>query len=215
MEETLTLHLITYCHSVDNMKLILGGIAVGVLLVSTALWARHHSNTVSTAPHKPVRYVTTAPITVHNFRIKPVDNVNKIKVLTENVETTEDKLNILGLIIYQEAGADYCSDNTRRKVGSVFLNRVKSSLFPDTFEEVALQKRQYGELYWTGITWPNRATSPQERHAVKRAYEIAKELLEGGSILPDNVLYQAEFPQGDGTYCYQDGFYFGYLGGIE
>ena len=33
-----------------------------------------------------------------------------------------------------------------------------------------------------------------------RAYECAKFLLENGSVLPENVVFQAEFEQGDGVY---------------
>lgn len=123
---------------------------------------------------------------------------------------TEEELNILAVVIYQEAGGDNCSDDTRRKVGSVFLNRVASPLFPDTFEEVATGEKQYGTLYLTGIKWPDRATQPEEAHAVERAYRIAEELLTDGSILPAHVIWQAEFKQGDGVYCYQDGIYFCY-----
>lgn len=123
---------------------------------------------------------------------------------------TEEQLEILAIIIYQEAGGDKCSDDTRRKVGSVFLNRVNSPLFPDTFYEVATSKKQYGSLYWTGIKWPDRAQYAVEAHAVERAYRIAEELLVEGSILPENVIWQAEFIQGDGIYCHQDGIYFCY-----
>lgn len=123
---------------------------------------------------------------------------------------TEEQLEILAIIIYQEAGGDKCSDDTRLKVGSVFINRVKSPLFPGTFEEVATAERQYGTLYWTGIKWPDRASLEQEAHAVERAYTLAEQLLIEGSILPNNVIWQANFPQGDGTYCYQDNIYFCY-----
>lgn len=142
----------------------------------------------------------------------PVNDVNNsVQVPTVSEPSyTDEQLEILALIIYQEAGADACSDDTRRKVGSVFLNRVNSPFFPDTFEEVATQKRQYGLLYLTGIKWPDRASTTIEAHAVQRAYNIAKELLIGGSILPSNVIWQAEFIQGDGTYCYQDNIYFCY-----
>lgn len=122
----------------------------------------------------------------------------------------EELHEILSIIIYQEAGGDKCSDDTRRKVGSVFLNRVASPLFPDTFEKVATGHRQYGTLYITGIKWPDRATLEQEAHAVQRAKDIAEELMFSGSILPSNVIWQAEFRQGDGVYCYQDDIYFCY-----
>ena len=147
-----------------------------------------------------------------------VDNVNnsvttpelKEHKVIEETNFTGEQLEILAIIIYQEAGGDKCSDDTRRKVGSVFLNRVNSPLFPDTFKEVATAKNQYGRLSKTGIKWPDRASNELEKHAVDRAYSIAEELLIGGSILPENVIWQSEFPQGDGTHCYQDGFYFCY-----
>ena len=134
----------------------------------------------------------------------PVDNP------VENSTYSDEELEILAIIIYQEAGGDMCSDDTRRKVGSVFLNRVSSTRFPNTFEEVATQERQYGTLCWTGIKWPDRASDVDEAHAVDRAYSIAEDLLINGSYLPENVIWQAEFIQGDGIYCYQDDFYFCY-----
>jgi hypothetical protein len=156
--------------------------------------------------------VTLPPETVE-ATLPAVDN--PVNDVNNSVETTgsayvEQELEILAIIIYQEAGADYCSDDTRRKVGSVFLNRVNSPFFPDTFEEVATQTNQYGTLCQTGLKWPDRASYPEEAHAVERAYDIAEELLIGGSILPDNVIWQAGFKQGDGVYCYQDNTYFCY-----
>ena len=157
-----------------------------------------------------VIYPYVCPQIVEN----PVDNVDNFvedESVCEEPAYTDEQLEILAIIIYQEAGGDNYSDDTRRKVGSVFLNRIKSPLFSDDFEEVATARKQYGELYWTGIKWPNRASKEQEAHTVQRAYDIAEELLTGGSILPDNVIYQAEFTQGDGIYRYQDGIYFCYL----
>ena len=121
---------------------------------------------------------------------------------------TDEELDILALIVYQEAGGDNVSDDTRRLVAQVFLNRVNDSRFPDSFYEVATQERQYGRLYWTGIVWPERASSQAEAHAVERAYKIAQEVLESDEpIFPEGVIFQAEFVQGD-IYAQQDGMYF-------
>lgn len=125
---------------------------------------------------------------------------------------TEEELEILAIIVYQEAGGDMCSDDTRQKVAEVFMNRVDSPLFPDTIYEVAVQKSQYGTLSKTGIKWPDRASKPEEAHAVDRAYTIAKMVLESDTrSIPSNVVFQAEFEQGDGTYCFQDNLYFCYV----
>ena len=121
---------------------------------------------------------------------------------------TDEELEILALIVYQEAGEDRVSDDTRRLVAQVFLNRVNDSRFPDSFYEVATEERQYGRLYWTGIVWPERASSQAEAHAVERAYKIAQEVLESDEpICPEGVIFQAEFVQGD-IYAEQDGMYF-------
>ena len=121
---------------------------------------------------------------------------------------TDEELEILALIVYQEAGEDRVSDDTRRLVAQVFLNRVNDSRFPDSFYEVATAERQYGRLYWTGIVWPDRASSQAEAHAVERAYKIAQEVLESDEpVCPEDVIFQAEFVQGD-IYAEQDGMYF-------
>ena len=121
---------------------------------------------------------------------------------------TDEELEILALIVYQEAGEDRVSDDTRRLVAQVFLNRVNDSRFPDSFYEVATAERQYGRLYWTGIVWPDRASSQAEAHAVERAYKIAQEVLESDEpVCPEGVIFQAEFVQGD-IYAEQDGMYF-------
>ena len=127
---------------------------------------------------------------------------------TSDKTYTDEELEILALIVYQEAGGDNVSDSTRRLVAQVFLNRVNDSRFPDSFYEVATADRQYGRLYLTGIVWPDRASSPVEGPAVGRAYKIAQEVLESDEpICPEGVIFQAEFVQGD-IYAAQDGMYF-------
>lgn len=132
-------------------------------------------------------------------------------VPSESVPTyTVRELEILALIIYQEAGGNACSNATRQMVGEVFLNRVASPIYPDTFAEVATQYKQYGALYWTGLVWPKRAELPQEAHAVERAYDIATALLDGSveRLLPTSVIFQSENIQGTKIVAHQDGLYF-------
>lgn len=121
---------------------------------------------------------------------------------------TAAELEMLALVIYQEAGGDACSDETRRMVGTVVMNRIADNRYPNTMQEVITQKAQYGRLYWTGLVWPQRASNPEETHAVQRAYTIAEEILQGVRALPEDVIYQAEFEQGTEVVAYQDGLYF-------
>ena len=120
---------------------------------------------------------------------------------------TEAELEMMALVIYQEAGGDACSDDTRLKVGTVVMNRVADGRFPDTIEEVLTQKRQYGRLHWTGLVWPERADKPGEAHAVARAYECAARILSGERYLPEDVIFQSENIMGE-IVAEQDGFYF-------
>ena len=83
-----------------------------------------------------------------------------------------------------------CDREMKEYVGSVVLNRVKSNKFPESIEDVVFQEGQYS-CTWDG----NYYKTPSEED-----YEIAKDLLENGSKLPEDVLFQAEFPQGQGVY---------------
>ena len=101
---------------------------------------------------------------------------------------TEEELYILSHIICGEAQG--YSDELQLAVGSVFLNRVNDPRFPDTFEGVAFQKRQYA-CTWDG----NYYRQPTERNIANARY-----LLENGSQLPEYVIFQSEVKQGKGTY---------------
>lgn len=123
---------------------------------------------------------------------------------------TEDELFCLAAAVYQEAGGDACSDETRLYAGSVVLNRLANGYWGDTIREVLEAPGQYGLFSKTGVCFPERATQEVEQEAVVRAYRIAEQLLTEGSVLPSNVIWQAEFKQGNGIYAFQDDTYFCY-----
>ena len=194
------------------MKKFISGILLLSLIfvLSGAVMFRTQVSEPKNTPEETPVYAHPAP-TVH----EPVENL--VETVEESIvhsdplpdkTYTDEELEILALIVYQEAGGDRVSDDTRRLVAQVFLNRVNDSRFPDSFYEVATAERQYGRLYWTGIVWPDRASSQAEAHAVERAYKIAQEVLESDEpVCPESVIFQAEFVQGD-IYAEQDGMYF-------
>ena len=98
-----------------------------------------------------------------------------------------DDLWYLSRVIQSEAG--YCTQEMQEAVGSVVLNRVASDKFPNTIAEVIQQPGQYSTLGWLESNPPTSG-----------ALEVAIDLLENGSKLPGDVLYQANFPQGTETY---------------
>lgn len=134
------------------------------------------------------------------------------ELVEEEIVVDPEDLEMLACVIYQEAGADYCCDDCRRRVADVVLNRVEDDRFPDNIQDVLTQKRQYGRYYWTGVVWPERAKNDCEKHAVERAYRIAEEVLKGehSELYGEGYIWQAEFKQGTGVvYCDQCKIYFG------
>ena len=192
-------------------KLISGMLLVSLIFVlSGIIMLRTQVNVPQDTPEEESVYVQPTPV-VHEPVENIVETVEESLVHSDPIPDktyTDEELEILALIVYQEAGGDIVSDDTRRLVAQVFLNRVNDSRFPDSFYEVATEERQYGRLYWTGIVWPDRASSQEEAHAVERAYRIAQEVLESDEpVCPEGVIFQAEFVQGD-IYAEQDGLYF-------
>lgn len=103
---------------------------------------------------------------------------------------TDNDLYVLSHIINAEAGDDNCSHEHRIAVGSVVLNRVAADDFPDTIEGVVFDPGQYSP------TWDGRYILEPSEDSI----ETAKYLLENGSQIPEDCIYQAEFEQGSGTW---------------
>lgn len=108
----------------------------------------------------------------------------------EEDEIDSNDLYILSHIINAEAGDDNCSHEHRIAVGSVVLNRVADPDFPDTIHGVVFQEGQYAPT-WDGS---------YEKIPSEDSIEVAKLLLEEGSQIPAECVYQAEFEQGSGTW---------------
>lgn len=150
-----------------------------------------------------------------------VEETPELEYLCEAVEAPQSEVYIpnepmsdlecLACVIYCEAGSDDICDTCRYRVGDVVMNRVNSSIYPNTIQEVLLQYRQYGTFCWTGIVWPDRASSAVEAAAVQRCYDIAYDILYNdvhSDVYGDTYYGQAEFPSGySQIYC--DGIYFG------
>lgn len=93
----------------------------------------------------------------------------------------------LSHVIQAEAG--YCERDMMIGVGSVVLNRVEHDDFPDTVYEVIHQPGQYSTVSYLSSQVPTEEVEA-----------VTDYLLRNGSQYPEDVLYQANFPQGSGTY---------------
>lgn len=96
--------------------------------------------------------------------------------------------------------AEGCSEDMMKSVGSVVLNRVDDERFPNTIAEVIFQPGQYS-CTWDGNFY---------REPSKACWDVAEDLLENGSAIDKSVVWQAEFPQGVGTYDIIGNMYFCY-----
>ena len=110
-----------------------------------------------------------------------------VETETEMQAYTEEDLWYMSHTVQAEAG--YCEREMQEGVASVIMNRVNSDLFPDSVMECILQPGQYATASYLSSQEPT-----------EQVIDVCIDILENGSKFPENVLYQANFPQGSGTY---------------
>ena len=103
------------------------------------------------------------------------------------VAYSDDDVWYLSRVIQAESG--YCERAMMEGVGSVVINRKNSDLFPNSIREVVEQPGQYSTLSWLSSQVPT-----------DEVMEVTYDLLENGSKFPPEVVWQANFPQGNGIY---------------
>lgn len=142
------------------------------------------------------------PILIVSEPTPTVSSVSENETVIEESKTiNKEEHELLAHLIFAEAGSDWCSDEMQLYVGSVVLNRMAHEEYPDEMYDVIYDEGQYS-CTWNGMI---------EYEYNERAYECAKFLLTNGSQLPSNVVFQAPFEQGDGTYKQVQNMYFCYI----
>ena len=151
---------------------------------------------------------TPAPIWIEGPSSNPANNNAIATEVTPPIDHTQNDLFWLALAIQLEAGSEWLCDEHQLLVGQVVLNRVAPPAFPPT--TIYGVVHQPGQYPWAGHSWSQIPIS-------ERAFANAQRLLNGERFVPANVVFQAQFPQGDGTYriltCEVSGnqHWFGYL----
>ena len=118
----------------------------------------------------------------------------------KKLEYTEEELYVMSHVIMGEAESG--SWEEKIGVGSVVLNRVKDERFPNTIKDVVFQEGQYA------CTWDGNYDKEPNQESV----DVAKYVLEHGSQLPNYVIFQSQFAQGDSIYKQVGNTYFCYYG---
>ena len=131
-------------------------------------------------------------------------------------DLSKDKMSLSNDIVYEEMAPQEDVDLLARCItaemgynqepyvyylaGYVVWNRMKSDDFPDYLVDVIYQDGQY-QCTWNGHI---------EREPDDVALDVANDLLLNGTNIPEDVVFQAEFKQGNGTYEYINNTYFCY-----
>ena len=134
----------------------------------------------------------------------PKENVRKIETAEgqeaagADTENYEQELELLSSLIEAEAGD--LSDECQIAVASVVLNRINHPSYPDTVYDVIYQPGQYGTVENGKI----------ENEPDENARKNAEYVLQNGSQIPENVVYQGMNIQGSGIWDVIDKEYFCY-----
>lgn len=108
---------------------------------------------------------------------------------------TEEDLDLLARLIWREMGSRWIPDEEQLKTGSVVLNRMAHPAFPDTLRDVIYQPGQYA---------PAMGGTLETAEPDQRTKDNARRLLDQGSILPPDVVYQSGSVQGPVHSSYYD-----------
>ena len=190
-------------HPLAIVFLILTILAIIIPLLIFLLMPVAESETPTTAD------MTMGVVLFTDGPITDPPETNKTEAHTAEYITSSDKafqkdLDLLARLIHAEAGSDTCSDDLQKYVGSVALNRVCSEYYPNNLHDVVYQEGQYECVMNGKINEP----------ATDREVKMAKWLYSVGPQLPREVVFQAEFIQGDGIYLKEQNMYFCYVGEI-
>lgn len=119
-----------------------------------------------------------------------------IQAAKEHYNAAQDEidaeLDMLGRVVYFEAGSSWISDRHQQLVACVVLNRCADERFPATIKDNVYKRGQYacaGKLY-----------SVSRDKIPARCFNNAKMAAYDYVECPATVVWQAQFKQGKGTY---------------
>lgn len=162
-------------------KTIALSLAMTAVLTISALGSADHTpvrTSRQTALHEAADILRAAGFT---------DDGPEISALSAAWWREKDDLDVIARVVYGEARG--CPREHQIAVAAVVVNRVNDPRFPSTVREVVAAPRQYTTAYLGGFD-----NTPWE------CYEAAKVALDEESGVPEDVVWQANFPQGTETW---------------
>lgn len=113
---------------------------------------------------------------------EPMVETHELTTETSKVYTAEEEIYLLAKGIHGEASI--CDRDEKYKVGTVIMNRVAHSRYPDTVEGVLAQRKQYSCYH--DDRWYTEEPSEQE-------LEIARDIyVNGVRVFGPEVIYQSQ-----------------------
>lgn len=82
----------------------------------------------------------------NDYKLNKIQDAILIKP-TYIINITDEEVEMLYYAVANEVGADYLTDESRKLVASVIINRVISENFPNTITEVLSAQHQFTEAY--------------------------------------------------------------------
>lgn len=154
---------------------------------------------------QPSVQATTDLITV-NIVETATNAVNNIELPEQEVEEvvpaySDEDLYWLSRLIFAEAGSNSCSDELQWAVASVVINRMWSSVYPNSIKDVIF------DTHW-GVQYGCTTSGMIYREPNDRAIANAIYILENGPTLPYYVLSQGAYSAWDNIYCNIQGVIF-------
>lgn len=117
-------------------------------------------------------------------------NVDVFEIIMERWQQELEEIKLLAEVIYWENWYTDKEKKTARWTGAVVMNRVKSKKFPNTVKEVLYQTKPCIQYSTTRYFFTKEL--PRE------VYDMAEDIYKNGTPeVPENVLYQATFEQGE------------------
>ena len=180
-----------------NLKiLILGSLTtVNILLLGDIYLCQQYNETSNDTEITSEYIETIETSTLEETTIEETTNEILLETTSEDIIDdlegycySNEDLYLLARVIDAEA-SDICTNEHKMCTGQVILNRINSNKYPNTLKEVVYDKGQYASV----------ENNKLKKEISKESLEVARRLLNGEKILPDDVVYQAEFPQGKET----------------